>query len=174
MLMRLKRHLNVNMTWKLYDIILQYKENFFFETYIRYDLYFKDILHSYSVQRIFLKHIPHIAYTLKIYDIILQHKEKFVWNIYISAMYTRWNIYTNQMKVKNYTSWNIETKPMTLLTYTSRCSKLYLKLSTLPMCSDGWNRGVAHCMKFWGPCYFAPLSGQDSLVPLELACKGDT
>ena len=23
-------------------------------------------------------------------------------------------------------------------------------------------------------CYFSPLSSQDSLVPLELACKGDT
>ena len=95
------------MSWKLYDIVLQYKE-IFFETYIRYDLfckdilyyfsaqrkilietytrynlYFKDIWHSYSVQRnLFLKHIPHIAYTLKIYDIIVQNKEKFIWNIY--------------------------------------------------------------------------------------------
>ena len=44
---------------------------------------------------------------------------------------------------------------------------------TLPTCSDGWNRGVAHCTKVWGPCYLSPLSGRDSLVPLELACKGD-
>ena len=75
----------------------------FFETYIRYDLYCKDILYNFSAQRkiclkhipditctlkiydiviqykdFFLKHIPHIAYTLKIYDIIVQHKEKFV------------------------------------------------------------------------------------------------
>ena len=53
-----------------------------FETYTKYNLYFKNIWHSYSVQRIFLKNITHIAYTLKIYDIIVQHKEKFVWNIY--------------------------------------------------------------------------------------------
>ena len=130
MLIRLKRHLNVNMTWKLYDIILQYKEKFF-ETYIRYDLYFKDIWYNCSAQRkARLKHIPDIAFALNIYDIF--------------ALYTRRNIYTNQMKVKNYTSWNIETKPMTLVTYTSRCRKLHLKLSTLPMCSDGWNQGVAH------------------------------
>ena len=120
-----------------------------------------------------------------IYDVIVQHKEKFVWNIYtrynfslnihdMFAMYTRWNIYTDQMKVKNYTSWNIETKPITLITYTSRCRKLHLKLSTLPTCSNGWNWGVAHCTKVWGPCYFSPLSGQDSLVPLELACEGET
>ena len=44
-------------------------------------------------------------------------------------MYTRWNIYTNQMKAKNYTSWNIETKPMTLVTYSSRCRKLHLNLN---------------------------------------------
>ena len=75
----------------------------FFETYIRYDLYSKDISYNFSAQRkiclkymqditytlkiydtviqykeFFLKHIPHIAYTLKIYDIIVQHKEKFV------------------------------------------------------------------------------------------------
>ena len=178
-------YLNINMTWKLYDIIVQYKEKFFFETYIRYHLYFKNILHSSSLQRNFsqtytryslyfkdiwyncsaqrkvcLKHIPDITFTLNIYDIF--------------AMYTRWNIYTNQMKVKNYTSWNIETKPMTLCTYTSRCRKLHLKLSTLPTCSDGWNWGVAHCTKVWGPCYFSPLSKRDSLVPSELACKGDT
>ena len=63
---------------------------------------------------------------------------------------------------------------MTLETYTSRCKKLHLKLSNLPTCSDGWNRGVAHCAKVWGPCYLSPLSGRDSLVPLELACKWDT
>ena len=76
----------------------------FFEMYIRYDLYCKDILYNFLAQRkicfkhilditytlkiydiviqykeIFsLKHIPLIAYTLKIYDIIVQHKEKFV------------------------------------------------------------------------------------------------
>ena len=76
----------------------------FFERYIRYDLYCKDILYNFSAQRkiclkhipditytlkiydiviqykefFFLKNIPHIAYTLKIYDIIVQHKEKFV------------------------------------------------------------------------------------------------
>ena len=95
------------MTWKLYDIILQYKE-MFFERYIRYDLYCKDILYNFSAQRkICLKHIQDITYTLKIYDIVIQykeffffekyttyslyfkeydiivqHKEKFVWNIY--------------------------------------------------------------------------------------------
>ena len=78
------------------------------------------------------------------------------------------------MKVKNYTSWNIKTKPMTLVTYTNRCRKLHLKLWTLPKCSNGWNWGVAHCTKVWGPCYFSPLSGLGSLVPLELACKVDT
>ena len=120
-------------------------------------------------------------------DQICRHKANLWWNlpdqifihkvnIYIYdifAMYTRWNIHTNQMKVKNYTSWNIKTKPMILVAYTSRCRKLHLKLSTLPMCSDGWNRGVVHCTKVYGPCYFSPLSGWDSLVPLELACKGD-
>ena len=78
------------------------------------------------------------------------------------------------MKVTNYTSWNIETKLMTLVTYTSRFRKLHLKLLTLPTCSDGRNRGAAHCTKVWGPCYFSLLSGRDSLVPLELVCKGDT
>ena len=150
-------------TLKIYDIVIQYKE-FFLETYATYSLYFKDIWYNCSTQsvclQVCLQHIPDITFTLNIYDIF--------------AMYTRWNIYTNQMKVKNYTSWNIETKPMTLLTYTSRCRKLHLKLSTLPTCSNGWNRGVAHCTKVWGRCYFSPLSGQDSLVPLELACKGDT
>ena len=43
----------------------------------------------------------------------------------------------------------------------------------MPTCSNGWNRGVAHCAKVWGPCYLSPLSDRDSLVPLELACKGD-
>ena len=95
-------------------------------------------------------------------------KKKFVWNIYqiltftlniydIFALYTRWNIYTNQMKVKNYTSWNIKTKPMILVTYTSRCRKLHLKLSTLPMCSDGWNWEVVHCTKVWGPMLLLPV-----------------
>ena len=145
---------------KIYDIVIQYKE-IIFETYARYSLYFKDIWYNCSKQRNdCLKHIPDITFALNIHDIF--------------AMYARWNIYTNQMKVKNYTSWNIETKPMTLLTYTSRCSKLYLKLSTLPTCSNGWNQGVAHCMKVWGSCYFSLLSGRDSLVPLELACEGDT
>ena len=75
----------------------------FFETYIRYHLYFKDILYNFSAQRkiclkhisditytlkiyyivlhykdFFFKHIPVVAYTLKIYDVIVQHKEKFV------------------------------------------------------------------------------------------------
>ena len=113
-----------------------------------------------TMEEVCLQHIPHITFFLNIYDIF--------------AIYTRWNIYTNQMKVTNYTSWNIETKLMTLVTYTSRFRKLHLKLSTLPTCSDRWNRGVAHCMKVWGPCYFSPLSDWDSLVPLELACKGDT
>ena len=47
-----------------------------------------------------MKHIPDITYNLKIYDIF--------------QMYTRWNIYTNQMTVKNY----IKTQPMRLETYT--------------------------------------------------------
>ena len=73
------------------------------------------------------------------------------------------NIFSNnqisiQMKwVKKYTSWNIKMKPMMLETYTSRCRKLHLKLSTLPMCSDGWNQGVAYCTKVWVPCYFCPF-----------------
>ena len=71
-------------------------------------------------------------------------------------------------------SWNIETNVIILETYTTRCSKLHLKLSTLPTCSNGWNRGVAHCSKVWRPCYLSLLSDWDSLVPLELACKGDT
>ena len=70
------------MAWKLYDIILQYKE-MFFETFIRYDLYCKDILYNFSAQRkICLKHIPDITYTLKIYDIVIQYKEVFFLNIY--------------------------------------------------------------------------------------------
>ena len=127
----------------------------------RCSLYFKDIWCNCSAQRkVCLEHIPDIIFSLNIHDMF--------------AMYTRWNIYTNQMKVKNYTSWNIETKPMTLVTKTSRCRKLHLKLSTLATCSNGWNWGVAHCTKVWGPCYFFLLSGWDSLVPLELACEGDT
>ena len=113
----------ITYTLKIYDIVIQYKE-IIFETYTTYSLYFKDIWYNCSKQRkVCLKHIPDITFTLSIYDIF--------------AMYTRWNIYTNQMKVKNYTSCNIHTKPMTLVTYTSRCRKLHLKLSTLPMCSNG-------------------------------------
>ena len=97
MLIRLKRHLNVNVTWKLYDIILQYKEMFFFETYTTYSLYFKDIWYNCSTQRkVCLKHIPditftlniydifamYITYTLKIYDIVIQYKEILFWKIY--------------------------------------------------------------------------------------------
>ena len=44
----------ITYTLKIYDIVIQYKEIFFW------------------------KNIPHIAYTLKIYDIIVQHKDKFV------------------------------------------------------------------------------------------------
>ena len=44
----------ITYTLKIYDIVIQCKEIFFW------------------------KNIPHIAYTLKIYDIIVQHKEKFV------------------------------------------------------------------------------------------------
>ena len=73
----------------------------------------------FNTKKIYLKLIPDITFTLYIYDIF--------------ALYTRWNIYTNQMKVKNYTSWNIKTKPIILVTYTSRCRKLHLKLSTLPV-----------------------------------------
>ena len=142
----LKHIPHMTYTLNIYYIVLHYKE-FFFQTYS-------------ALRKVCLKHIPDITFTLKIHDMF--------------AMYTRWNIYTNQMKVKNYTSWNIETKPMTLITYTSRCRKLHWKLSTLPTCSDGWNWGVAHCTKVWGPCYFCPLSGWDLLVTLELACKGDT
>ena len=64
------------------------------------------------------------------------------------------------MNVTNYTSWNIETKLMTLVTYTSRCRKFYLKLSTLPTCSDGWNRGVAHCVKVSGAVLLLPVKWQ--------------
>ena len=151
------RHIpHMTYTLNIYYIFLHYKEFFF--KHIPDTAY---IWCNCSAQRkVCLKHIPDITFTLNIHDMF--------------AMYTRWNIYTNQMKVKNYTSWNIETKPMTLITYTSRCRKLHLKLSTLPTCSDGWNRGVAHCTKVWGQCYFSPLSGRDSLVPLELACEGDT
>ena len=145
----LKHIPHMTYTFNIYYIVLHYKE-FFFQTYTRYS----------TKKSLFETYISDITFTLNIHDIF--------------AMYTRWNIYTDQMKVKNYTSWNIETKPMTLITYTSRCRKLHLKLSTLPTCSNGWNRGVAHCTKVWGPCYFSPLSGQDSLVPLELACEGDT
>ena len=102
-------------------------------------------------------------------------------NIYdIFALYTIWNIFTNQVKVTNYTSWNIETKLMTLVTYTSRCRKLHLKLSTLPMCSDGWKpRGKYTVWRSGGPCNFSPLSGQDSTGAIEtglqrrhIACGG--
>ena len=108
--------------------VIQYKE-IFSETYTTYSLYFKDIWYNCSTKKkVCLKHIPGITFTLNIYDIF--------------ALYTRWNIYTNQMKVQNYTSWNIKTKPMTLVTYISRCRKLHLKLLTFPTCSDGWNQGV--------------------------------
>ena len=44
-------------------------KKWFFETYIRYELYCKDILYNFLTQRkICLKHIPDITYTLKIYD----------------------------------------------------------------------------------------------------------
>ena len=67
----------------------------FFETYIRYNLYFKDIWYNFSAWRkVCLKHIPDIAYTLNMYDIF--------------EMYTRWNIDTNQMNANNYTLWNID------------------------------------------------------------------
>ena len=156
----LKHIPDITYTFKIYNIVIHNKE-FFFEAYTRYSLCFKDILYNFSAERkVCLQHIPDITFSLNIYDIF--------------AIYIRWNIYTNQMKVTNYTSWNIETKLMTLVTYTSRCRKLHLKLSTLPTCSDGWNWGVAHCMKVWGPCCFSPLSGWDSLVPLKLACEGDT
>ena len=80
-------HLNVNITWNLYDIIVQYKEKFF-ETYIRYHLYFKDILYNFSAQwKICLKHIPDITYTLKIYNMVLQYKE------FCFQTYTRYSLY---------------------------------------------------------------------------------
>ena len=79
------------MTWKLYDIIIQSKEKFF-ETYIRYDLYFKDILYNFSGQKnLFETYIPNITYTLKIYDIVLQYKENFF------ETYTRYNLYFKDM-----------------------------------------------------------------------------
>ena len=152
----LKHIPDITYTLNIYYIVLHYKEFFF--KHIPDTAY---IWCNCSAQRkVCLKHIPDITFTLNIHDMF--------------AMYTRWNIYTNQKKVKNYTSWNIKTKPMTLITYTSRCRKLHLKLLTLPTCSNGWNWGVAHCRKVWGPCYFSPLGGWDSLVPLELACKRDT
>ena len=113
------------------------------------------------------------------------------WNIITNQLtienYTSWNIITNQLTIENYTSWNINkptyswklyfmkyhNKPTDTYVLHQRCSKLHLKMLSLPTCSDGWNRGVAHCTKVWGPCYLSPLSGRDSLVPLELACKGD-
>ena len=56
---------------------------------------FIHIWHSYSAQRkVSLKHIPEIAYTWNMYDIF--------------EIFTRWNIYTNQMSVNNYTLWNID------------------------------------------------------------------
>ena len=61
----------------------------FFETYIRYDLYCKDILYNFSAQRkICLKHIPDITYTLKIYVIVIQYKEYFCFETY-----TRYSLY---------------------------------------------------------------------------------
>ena len=48
---------------------------YLFETYTTYDLYFKYILYSSSVQRIFFSNIYQ---TQLIYDVIVQHKEKFV------------------------------------------------------------------------------------------------
>ena len=75
------------MTSKLYDIIVQYKETFF-EMYIRYHLYFKDILYNFSAQRkICLKHIPDITYTLKIYDTVIQYKEIFLKHIPTYSLY---------------------------------------------------------------------------------------
>ena len=40
-----------------------------FETYIGYDILYKDILYNFSVQiKVCLKHISDITYNLKIYD----------------------------------------------------------------------------------------------------------
>ena len=67
----------------------------FFETYIRYDLYCKDILYNFSAQRkICLKHIPDITYTLKIYDIVIKYKENFFFkHIPHIASYTTYGLY---------------------------------------------------------------------------------
>ena len=76
---------------------------------------FIHIWHSYSAQRkVSLKHIPDIAYTWNMYDIF--------------EIFTRWNIYTNQMNVNNYTLWNIDDNqwhlkptPVGVENYTWKC-----------------------------------------------------
>ena len=59
----------------MFKISRNQKITCFFETYTTYDLYFKYILYSSSLQRIFFSNIYQMQL---IYDVIVQHKEKFV------------------------------------------------------------------------------------------------
>ena len=56
----LKHIPDITYTLNIHDIVIQYKEKVF-ETYIRYNLYFKDIWYNSSAQRkVCLKHITDI------------------------------------------------------------------------------------------------------------------
>ena len=67
--MCLKHVPDITYTLNIDDIVIYYKE-FFFETYTRYSLCFKDILYNFLAPgKVCLKHIPDITFTLNIYDI---------------------------------------------------------------------------------------------------------
>ena len=96
------------------------------------------------------------------------HKPTDSWKLYFMKYHNKptysWKLYFMKYHNKPTDTWKLH----------QRYSKLQFSLSTFPTCSNGWNWGVAHCAKVWGLCYLSPLSDRDSLVPLELACKGDT
>ena len=106
--------------------------------------------------------------TTKLYFMKYHNKPTDSWKLYFMKYHNKptdsWKLYFMKYHNKPTGTWKLH----------QRCSKLQFNLSTLPTCSNGWNRGVAHCAKVWGPCYLSLLSDRDSLVPLELAYKGDT
>ena len=101
----------------------------------------------------------------KLYFMKYHNKPTNSWKLYFMKNHNKptdsWKLYFMKYHNKPFDTWKLH----------QRCSKLQFNLSTLPTCSNGWNWGVAHCAKVWGPCYLSPLSDWDSLVPLELACK---
>ena len=119
----------------------------------------------------------------KLYFMKYHNKPTDSWKLYFMKYHNKptdsWKLYFMKYHNKPTYSWKLyfmkyHNKPTDSWKLHQRCSKLQFNLSTLPTCSNGWNRGVAHCAKVWGLCYLSPLSDRDSLVPLELACKGDT